>query len=349
MKKLLSLLLVLILSLGVLAACGADDNSDGSSSSSVPGSSSSSDGEDNSDTTQKTEINLTVLNGSTGFGMAQLMENNANGKTENVYNVNIATVVGDVEKALIAGTVDIAALPTNSAAKVYNKTNGQVQILAINTLGVLYMIDKTGTVNSINDLSGKTVYVPSDNPNFITKHIINSNGVKNVTIDSTTFPNPQALQAAVKAGQVDIAVLPQPVVTAAMAGAKQAGFEYKIALDMTAEWDRANDEQLVQGCIVVRKDFASKNKGAIENFLKEYEESINYLNNNPKDAAGLIVKHGIFANATVAEKAIPKSNVVFIIGNEMKSAMSAYVLAMFNIDKESVGEKIPQDDFYYIK
>ncbi len=346
MKKLLSLLLVLILSLGVFASCGETENNN-SSSSGASSSNSSNDDVDNS--TEKTNINLTVLNGSTGFGMAQLMGKNTNGETKNTYNVNIATVVGDVEKALIAGTVDIAALPTNSAAKVYNKTNGNVQILAINTLGVLYLIDKTGSVSSIDKLSGKTIYVPSDNPTFITKHILNSNGIENVTVDSTKYSNPQALQAAVKAGQVDIAVLPQPVVTAAMAGAKQAGFEYKIALDLTEEWDRANDEQLVQGCIVVRKDFASKNKEAVDKFLSEYEASINFLNNNQAEAAALIVKHGIFANATVAEKAIPKSNVVFITGNEMKSSMSAFIEAMYNINKESVGEKIPLDDFYYFK
>lgn len=330
MKKFLSLLFVLILTVSLLASCGNDETPD------IP----------NADT--KTNIKVSVLNGTTGFGMAHLMEQNTNGTAQNNYEFTVETAVDNVEKALIAGTIDMAALPTNSAAKVYNKTNGNVQIVAINTLGVLYLIDKTGEITSIDQLEGKTIYVPSNNPTFITQHIINTNGVKNVTIDSTKYSNPQALQAAVKAGQVDYAVLPQPVVTAAVAGAKQAGFNYTIALDLTNEWNAVNDEQLVQGCIVVRKDFATNNKNAIDKFLAEYEESIKFLNENAKDASELIVKHNIFANASVAEKAIPKCNVVYMVGAEMKSAMSAFVAAMYNIDKGSVGDKIPLDDFYYV-
>lgn len=330
MKKFLSLLLVLIFTFAMLTSCGGDDTPD----------------EPSTDT--KTDIKISVLNGTTGFGIAHLMEQNSTGNAQNNYTFTVETAADNVEKALIAGTIDMAALPTNSAAKVYNKTNGNLQIVAINTLGVLYLIDKTGTITDIEQLEGKTVYVPAQNPTFITKHILETNGVKNVTIDSTKYANPQALQAAVKAGQVDYAVLPQPVVTAAVAAAKQAGFNYNIALDLTNEWNAVNDEQLVQGCIVVRKDFATKNKSAVEKFLNEYEASIKFLNENNKDAAALIAKHNIFANATIAEKAIPKCNIVYMDGAEMKAAMSAFVNAMYNIDKGSVGDKIPLDDFYYI-
>lgn len=330
MKKILSLLLVLIFTFAMLTSCGDDETPD------VPA------------PDAKTNIKLSVLNGTTGFGMAHLMEQNANGNAQNNYQFTVETAADNVEKALIAGSIDMAALPTNSAAKVYNKTNGNVQIVAINTLGVLYLVDKTGEITDIKQLENKTIYVPAQNPTFITKHILETNGVKNVTVDSTKYANPQALQAAVKAGQVDYAVLPQPVVTAAVAAAKQAGFNYNIALDLTKEWNAVNSEKLVQGCIVVRKDFAKENKAAVEKFLNEYEASIKFLNENNKDAAALIAKHQIFANATIAEKAIPKCNIVFMVGSEMKSAMSAFVNAMYNIDKGSVGEKIPLDDFYYI-
>lgn len=297
---------------------------------------------------KKTDIKVSVLNGTTGFGMAKLMADDENETSSNNYEFKVETDASAIISGLMAGTIDMAALPTNAAANVYNKTEGQVQVLAINTLGVLYLIEKDDQISSIQDLNGKTIYVPAQNPTFITKHILNSNGI-NATIDSTTYDTPAALQSAVVAGQVDLAVLPQPVVTAAIAGAKKANINYNIALDLTEEWDKIpNSEQLVQGCIVVRKDFADKNKKAVNAFLDEYEKSIKFLNDNPSEASNLIVKYGIFANATVAEKAIPKCNISFMKGEEMKAAMSAFIDAMYNIAPASVGNKIPAADFYYI-
>ena len=299
---------------------------------------------------EKTSINLSVLNGTSGFGMAELMEKDELGESSNDYNFKVETDATNIIAGLTAGTIDMAALPTNAAANVYNKTNGKVQVLAINTLGVLYLIQKDGTTASIKDLADKKVYVPAQNPTFITKYILESNGLDaSEIIDSTTYSTPEALKNAVIAGQVEYAVLPQPVLTAAMAGAKKANNNYNIAFDLTAEWNKIpNSKELVQGCIVVRKEFAEKNEAAIDAFLAEYEASIKYLNANPADAAALIVKHGIFANQSIAQTAIPKCNVTFMKGDEMKAAMSSFITAMYNIAPASVGNKIPEADFYYI-
>ena len=325
MKKLISLVLIALMLVGSvfsLVACGGNET----------------------DTT----IRVSVLNGTTGFGMAKLMEDNASGVSSNDYEFKVETDATNIFSALIAGTVDIAALPTNAASNVYNKTNGKVQVLAINTLGVLYLIEKDDQITSIEDLNGKTIYVPAQNPTFITKYILNANNI-NATIDSTTYSTPEALKNAVVAGQVDLAVLPQPVLTAAIAGAKNANNNYSVALDLTAEWDNIpGSETLVQGCVVVRTEFAENNKNAIDAFLAEYENSINYLNENPDEAAKLIVKYNIFANENVAKNAIPKCNVKFMKGDEMKSAMSAFLDAMYSIAPASIGNSLPNDDFYYM-
>lgn len=351
MKKFLSLLLVLVLTLGVFAACGTNDDTSNSSNSNTG--STNEDGKDNANDNAdtKTNINISVLNGTTGFGMAYLMSLNENGTAKNNYNFKVETDASNIVSGLIAGTIDMAALPTNAAANVFNKSNGNVQVLAINTLGVLYLLEKDDQISSIDDLknSDKKIYVPAQNPRFITEYILTSNGISADRLDSTTYSTPAALQAAVVAGQVELAVLPQPVVTAAIAGAKKAGFNYSSALDLTEEWNKIpNSKELVQGCLVVRKSFATENKLAINNFLDEYEASIKYLNANVKDAAALIVKYNIFANATVAEKAIPQCNVTFMKGQEMKSSMSAFIKAMFEIAPASVGNVLPSDDFYYI-
>lgn len=346
MKKFLSLLLVLILSLTVLASCGNTHNGGSGSSSN------SNDTEDKNDgIKEKTKIHLSVLNGTTGFGMAYLMSQDEASASYNDYEFKVETDATNIISGLISGTIDMAALPTNAAANVYNKSNGKVQVLAINTLGVLYLLEKDDQISSINDLKNtdKKIYVPAQNPRFITEYILTANGISADKIDSTTYSTPASLQAAVVAGQVELAVLPQPVVTAAIAGAKKAGFAYSTALDLTEEWNKIpGSEKLVQGCLVVRKEFAQNNKEAVDGFLTEYEASINYLNENPAAASELIVKYNIFANASVAEKAIPSCNVTFMNGEEMKSAMSAFIGVMYDVAPASVGNKIPANDFYYI-
>lgn len=325
MKKILSLLLICVLLASLLVSCGKERDDE-----------------------EKKDIKVSVLNGTTGFGMAHLMEQNSQNKSSNTYEFKVETDASVIVNGLIEGSIDMAALPTNAAANVYNKSGGKVQVLAINTLGVLYLAQKDGSISSIQELSGKTVYVPAQNPHYIAKHIFDSNNI-NVNLDSTTYATPAALQSAVVAGQVEFAILPQPVITAAIAGAKKSGNTYNISLDLTKEWNNIpGSKQLVQGCLVVRKDFAKDNKDAVNNFLKEYEASINYLNSNPKEASELIVKYNIFANATVAQNAIPSCNVTFMKGEQMKGAMSAFIEAMYKIAPASVGNKVPGSDFYYI-
>ena len=327
MKKIVSLTLVVILLMGVItlfSACGQNSG-----------------GQEKSDT-----IKISVLNGTTGFGIAQLMAKNEENKTLNKYDITVETNASLVTSALIAGTIDMAALPTNAAANVYNVTNGGVQIIAINTLGVLYLLEKGQNVTNLEDLNGKTVYVPAQNPTFIAKYIFNSPELENVTLDSTTYSTPEALKNAVVAGVVDYAILPQPIVTAVTSANK----DQRVAFNLTQEWNKIEGSgQLVQGCIVARTEFIENNKDEVDAFLSEYEESINYLSTNVDEAAKMIVKYGIFANENVAKKAIPECNVVFMKGDEMKSAMSAFVRVMYSVAPQSIGNAIPNDDFYYIQ
>ncbi len=296
-------------------------------------------------------IRIYSLNGTTGFGMAKMM-NDAKNDESGKYTFTVKSDASDVTAALIAGDVDIAALPTNAAATVYNKTNGEVKILAVNTLGCLYLLTKDGvTVNSFADLAGKTVYVPAQNPTFIFTDLCKKNGLTpgtDITIDSTSYAQAANLRDALAAGQVDVAVLPEPMVTIATASAKQNGITLKNALDLTAEWNKVNAEgSLVQGCVVVRTAFLEQYPEAVKSFLAEYKASIEFLTANTAEAAQMIADNGIFANATVAEKAIPKCNVCYLDGDAMKSAMETYLTALSNIKIESIGGKLPEADFYY--
>ena len=321
MKKIVSLLLAALMLLSLMTACKAK--------------------------TPDT-INIYTLNGTTGFGMAKLLNDNTEGK----YTITVKTDASEVTAALINGDVDIAALPTNAAANVYNKTQGGVKILAVNTLGCLYLLTKEGvTVSSFADLAGKTVYVPAQNPTFIFTDLCKKNNLipgTDITIDSTSYAKPDALRDALASGAVDIAVLPEPMVTIAVSSAKKNNINLTNALDLTVEWNKVNAEgSLVQGCVVVRTEFLETYPEAVAEFLTAYEASINYLNENPAQAAQMIADNGIFANATVAEKAIPKCNVCYLDGAEMKAAMEVYLTALSGINAASIGGAMPSEDFYY--
>ena len=294
---------------------------------------------------EELEINVSVLNGTTGFGMARLMKDTAEGNSLLNYQFKVETDASVVTAGLINGDIDIAALPTNAASVVYNKTQGGVKVLALNTLGVLYVVENGSTVKTISDLEGKTVYCPAQNPAFVMEYVAKLADV-NVTID-TTYAQPAALMQFVAASpEGTIAVLPEPVLSVA----KSKNANLNTALDLTAEWsDKTTDSQLVQGCIVVRSEFLEAHAKEVDEFLEAYEASVNFVNTNPADTAALVVELEIYAGAAaVAEKAIPKCNVKFVDGAEMKTALAGFLAAMESVNPASIGGKLPADDFYYI-
>jgi NitT/TauT family transport system substrate-binding protein len=358
MKRILALFLSLILCLG-LCACGSTNNDtaatadDAQTEEAVTEEAAATEAPDPAAEADEAEaavdselpITIMTLNGTTGFGMAKLMADAQDGTAALNCTFSVESDASNITAALISGDCDIAALPTNAAATVYNKTEGGVQIAAINTLGVLYLVvnGEALTVTSLADLEGMTVYVPAQNPTYLFQALVNAAGV-NVTIDNT-YAQPADLRTALAAGEVDIAVLPEPMVTIACS----ANESLTVALDLTSEWDAVEPAgSLVQGCVVVRTEFAQEHPAEVAAFLEEYEASIAYLTENVEDAAQLIEQTGIFTSAAVAQKAIPNCNVCFLAGQDMKAAMSQFVDILFQLEPASVGGAVPGDDFYFI-
>lgn len=353
-KSLPALLLALCLMLmPVLVACGQDGaDSDTSTESAtsgetIPGSGTESEVEPAVD--KNLEVKVTVLSGTTGFGMAPLMDKASRGETALKYQFRVETDASTVLPTLLNGTVDIAALPTNAAANLYAKKAGSVQVLAVNTLGVLYVMTGEGvSVSSFEDLRGKTVYCPAQNPAFIFTALCQKNGLepgKDITIDSTTYAQPADLRTMLASGKVDIAVLPEPMVT--IAGT--ANDKLSVALNLTTAWTEAFGESaaLAQGCVVVRTEFAEQHPAEVAAFLREYEESVLHVRDNPAEAGEMIAAQGIFEKAPVATKAIPNCNLCFITGQEMADKLTSFYTTLYAVAPASIGNAIPDNGLYY--
>lgn len=297
--------------------------------------------------TQPVDVKVIALKGPTAMGLVQFM-NQADSKelTDNRYSFEIAAAVDEVTPKIAQGKVDIAAVPANLASVLYNNTKGGVQVLAINTLGVLYIVESGDTITSVEELKGKTIYASGKGatPEYALHFILSQNGIdpeKDVAIEWKS-EHTECL-AALMAQEGAIAMLPQPFVATAQAKSP----DIRVALDLTQEWDRlGTDSSLLTGVIVARKEFVEENPAAVKAFMEHYGDSVTYVNENVEDAAKLIEQYGIVP-AAVAEKAVPNCNITFITGDEMKAKLSGYLSVLLEQNPQAVGGALPEDDFYF--
>lgn len=335
MKKLISVIsLILCLALVFGACANTADNETTTTA------------EETTAAAEKAAINLGMLKGPTGMGAASLLGKDALGTANADYELTLAASPDVFTSALLSGEIDIAAIPVNVAATLYAKSQGKVQILAVNTLGVLYLMDNTGEIKSVSDLKGKTILSAGQGTTteYVLNYILAENGIdaeKDVTIEYAA-EHAEVLTQAV-AGKYSVVLLPEPFVT--QLKSKDAGFN--TCIDLTAEWEKLGGGSLTMGCVAVRTEFAENNPEAVSAFLKDYEESISFVNENTEDAAALIEKYEIAA-AAIAKTALPNCNITFLAGEEMKTNVSAYLEILHGFSEASVGGSVPGDEFYYI-
>lgn len=295
------------------------------------------------------EIKVYALNGTTALGMAQMISNSKNGTDTMNYNISLHASADAITGAIITGECAIAALPTNVAAKLYKKSEGKLQLLALNTLGVLYLLDTSGAIDELDDLRGQTVYLPGagSNPEYITAALLESAGLKvgtDVKLDTTSYPSPDALQAALIQGKATLGVLPEPKVSVVTTQKP----DIKVALDLTDEWEKVNGENtLVQGCLVVNTAFAKEHPVEIKKFLEDYKASVDFVSAGSDEAIGMIVDAGILPKAAIAKKALPKCNLCCIAGEDMNTVMKTFCEKLYALNPNSVSA-VPDDAFYYV-
>ncbi|MBQ9861610.1 MAG: ABC transporter substrate-binding protein [Clostridia bacterium] len=295
----------------------------------------------------KTTVRIGAIQGPTGIGMVHLMKADADGTAANEYEFTVSSVPQDIGTQLASGNLDIAAVPTNLASSLYQKTAGKVQLLAVNTLGVLYMLDNGNGINSIADLKGKTIYSTGEgaNPEYILRYVLSKNGIdpdKDVTIEFLA-ENTELVAKMVK-GDITLAMVPEPNVSA-ITSQNQA---VKVALSMNTEWEAVAgaNNKLMMGCVAVRAEFAEANKAAVDAFLAEYKTSIEKAADVEATAA-LCESYGIIPKAPLAKKAIPNCQLTFVSGADMKAQIAGYYQVLFDANPKAIGGKLPDDAFYY--
>lgn len=348
MKKYISLILLGCMALTIFTGCSGKNNINTSATPTQEADANIT----QTPTVESTEVRVTALKGPTAMGMVKFMDDADQSRlTDNTYKFSITAAIDEVTPLLVKGETDIAAVPANLASVLYNNTQGKVQVLAINTLGVLYLVENGETIQSVNDLKGKTIYASGKGatPEYALNYILSSNGIdpqKDVTIEWKS--EHAECVAALSSEEGAIALLPQPFVTTAQAKVNTI----RIALDLTEEWNKLQTDSehpsaLLTGVVVARTDFVKEHPEAVAAFLQHYEESVTYVNDNVADAAALVETYDIVP-AKVAEKAIPFCNITCITGDEMKTKLSGYLSVLMDQNPKAIGGSLPADDFYYI-
>ena len=322
MKKLVSWLLALAMVFS-LAACGGQGR-------------------------EHAEMNVYVIAGPTGVGAVNLWAKSDAGETENTYHFTMAGSNDEVVAAIARGEADMAAVATNMAAALYQKTQGGVTVLAVNTLGVLSLLTSGEALASAADLKGRTVYSIGQgaNPEYILRYVLRENGLDPDRDVTLRFAGDAGELMGVWQSEPDAVIMaPQPAATAMLMQYEGS----RLCLDMTEEWNRVSggESTLMMGCVIVRSAFLAEHQGAVDTFLREYAASIEAAQNDTAATAALCEQYGLLPKAALAEQAIPHCGLTFVSGSTMKAQLGGYLQVMFDADAKSVGGKLPDDGFYY--
>ncbi len=282
-------------------------------------------------------VNIAALKGPTGMGISYLMQEDSD-----KYNIELQDAPDVVVGKFVSGEIDIAAVPVNLAATLYNKTEGNVVLLNIDTLGVLYIVENGNTIQSLYDLAGKTIYATGEGatPQFVLDYLLAQNGLTD-QVKVEYVGEHTALAAMLASGEAAIGLLPEPFVSSVLVKNPNA----RVALDLNQAWEDASGTKLVMGVYIASRTFYDEHPDQVKTFLKDYAASVEKVN-TADDAASVVANLGIVGSEAIAKQAIPRSYIVSITGDEMKSAASAVLNVLFTANPASVGGKLPGDDLY---
>ena len=309
----------------------------------------SASGQEDPELTCQAGVRVGSLKGPTSMGLVSLMDKASKGETANVYEFTMAGKADELVGKIANGDLDIALVPANVASVLYNKTQGNVTVLDINTLGVLYVVASDDSITSMADLKGRSIYMTGKGttPEYVMNYLLKGNGLSTSEVDLQFKSEATEVASLLKEDSSAIGVLPQPFATAACI----QNPDLKTVLDLTEQWNLLNKDtgsMLVTGVTLVRSDFLRENQAPVAEFLEEHAQSALFATEHVEEAAELIAAQGIVEKAPIAQKALPYCNIVCLTGQEMKDALSGYLSTLMEQDPKSIGGQLPGDDFYYM-
>ncbi|MCM1087284.1 MAG: ABC transporter substrate-binding protein [Muribaculaceae bacterium] len=351
-KRLLTILVNTALGLALLTGCGKAENTAAADTVTEAGGTSADTATEAGETAagrvgSDVSVRIGSLKGPTSMGLVYLMSQSEKGETDGDYTFVMATAADELLPKIVSGDLDIALIPANVASILYHKTEGGISVIDINTLGVLYMVSGDTSIQTMEDLKGKTVYLTGKGttPDYCLQYLLAACGL---TLDDVALEyKSEAAEVAALLQEMPeaVGVLPQPFVTAAC----MQNEALTIVMDLTAQWDavQENAGSLVTGVTVVRKGFLEEHPDAVETFLEEHKESAAYTNEHIEEAAELVAAYGIIEKAQIAVRAIPYCNITYLDGEDMKTALSEYLEILYGQDETFVGGSLPGEDFYF--
>jgi NitT/TauT family transport system substrate-binding protein len=294
----------------------------------------------------KVDVRVASLSGPTSIGLVSLMDKASNGQAANNYEFTISKAADEVTSKVINGDVDIACVPANVASVIWNKTNGAISVVDINTLGVLSVVTGDSSITSINSLAGHTVYMTGKGttPEYVMNYLLDKNGIAD-QVDLEFKSDSTEVESILENDPNAIGVLPEPYVSVATTNNPSLS----AAVSLTNEWSTASggSSSLITGVTIVRNDFLNEHPDAVSQFVQEQSDSVDTVNSDPAAASQLVVNEGIIADASVAEKAIPNCNLVCMTGSDMYTSLQGYYKVLYSEDPSSIGGNLPSDNFYW--
>ncbi|MCL2841270.1 MAG: ABC transporter substrate-binding protein [Defluviitaleaceae bacterium] len=329
MKKSLILFTMMILASALLMSCGNDETETILASESA-------------------NIRIAAMRGPTALGLLHLMDTHDSGHTFHDYEFTLLGAPTEVPPLLVRGEIDVAVVPANLASILYNNLDGDIQALAVVTLGVLHIVEIGNEIQSVSDLAGRTIYTTGQGatPEFALNYVLMQNGLTpGVDVHIAFRAEPGEIAALLETGQIEIALLPEPFISTVLARMDNL----RVALDLTEAWDKVqSDYSLIMSVVVARREFLENHPAAMASFMDEYATSIAFMTTNISEGAQLAVDFELIPALPIAESALPRTNIVFITGAEMQQNLMGFFNVLYNAYPASIGGALPSEDFFFI-
>jgi|LGOV01.1.fsa_nt_gb NitT/TauT family transport system substrate-binding protein len=249
---------------------------------------------------------------------------------------------------IMSGEIDIALVPSNLAIKMYNK-GIDYKYAATGVWGVLYIISSED-ITTWEDLKGKEINIIGRGltPDIVTRYLLKANGLEPDKDVKFNYVNGASeLAQLFISGESTLSIMPEPMLSKVM----MKKCDTKIVLDLQEEWTKVsgNNDSYPQAGIFIKNELIENHPELVEEFLLKYEESIKWVNENPSLAGEYSEEFKTGLNAELVKKAIKRSNISYKNAIDSEKALISYYEVLLNFSPDTIGGKLPDDNFYYKK